>query len=391
MRLKRHRAIACVLRAQGFLSERPASPTTRHLTSMLKRLRIVQIDSVTAIARAHYLPFFSRLGPYDVAHLDALTNSTPLRAVEHWAHEASFVHVDDYPTLQWRMRHATWKALRQAAADHPSLLTAIVDTINESGPMRASDVQERLGLENDATRDHWGWNWSTAKTLTEYAFRVGDIACVGRTPSFERLFASHQVAFGKDVAWPDTDEEASRACLLAALRAVGVGSSARIADYYRMRPAPTREALKHLAAEGLAREVTIEGIDEPWWMATDTVVPRDATTRADGSDVSALLCPFDPLIWHRPTALDLWGMDYKLEFYVPAAKRRFGYYVMPFLLRGELVARVDVTLDRAGGTLVAKSVHLEPHAPADTADALAAELGTMAAWLGASGIEIAAP
>jgi uncharacterized protein YcaQ len=372
--LSRAQARRIALVAQGFRDPRHAVPTMRTFTRTLTRTAVLQIDSVNVLQRAHYMPLFSRMGPYDLELLRRASEVRPRRIVEYWAHVAAFMPVDLWPHMQHRMRayreegHA-WVGL----PERRELIASLVAAITERGPATARDLDEGL----PRTREHWGWNWSETKRTLEYLFVAGDLAVAGRNQHFERLYdLPARVLPPAVLATPEPSiEEASRTLVRRAALAHGVATEGCLRDYFRMPLALVKPAVRSLVEDGELLPVRIEGWDRPAYLHRDAVLPRKV-------DARALLSPFDPVVWERSRTEHLFGFRYRIEIYTPADKRVHGYYVLPFLLRDRLVARVDLKADRRAGVLQVLGSFSEPGAPVETADELAAELLELAGWLG---------
>jgi hypothetical protein len=369
--------------AQGLTGPRPvAQADRRHLRRVLKHTALLQIDSVNVLTRAHYMPAYSRVGPYPTAVVDDMAFKHH-ELFEYWAHEASLVPVDLHPLLRWRMKRAeakigTWGAVARIASEQPGYIERVFQEVVDRGPIAAGEVEDDIRR----SKDNWGWNWSAAKTALEYLFWTGRITTASRR-NFERRYDLPERVLPKRVLDLPTPDEATahRELLLIAARSHGVGTVGDLADYFRIKNPQARPRIAELVEDGRLVEVAVSGWRHPAYMLPDMVVPRKAAA-------PALLVPFDPLIWERDRTLRLFDFHYRVEIYVPAEKRVHGYYVLPFLLGDRLVARVDLKADRSGGTLLVQSASAEPGAPEATAAALAGELQLMASWLGLDSVTI---
>lgn len=362
------------LAAQGFATHRPPRVTQAHLRRTLDRLAIHQIDSVNVLARAHYLPAFARLGGYDRAAFDraAWGTRTQRRMFEYWGHEASLLPLDLQPLLRWRMERADRGIVRSAtmrafATERRSEAMSLLERIRAEGPIGASDIE--------TGRTGW-WAWSGAKAALEWLFYAGHVTTATRRRGFERVYdLPERVLPGAILDLPTPDEGTAHAGLIArAARALGIATAGELRDYFRLTPIDAAAAIRRLVDEGTLVPVRVEGWPTAY-LHTEARRPRRVASQA-------LLAPFDPLIWERARTERLFGFRYRIEIYVPAARRRYGYYVLPFLLGDRLVARVDLKADRARSRLSVQSCHLEPGAPEETSERLGAELEAMAEWLG---------
>lgn len=382
------------LAAQGFADPRPAQVTMRHVQRVVDRVRVVQIDSVNVLVRSQYLPFLSRLGPYDRGLLDRARDGgpgrRPARLVEYWAHEASLVRLHTWPLLAFRMAEAGERAWsRSIAQSHPGLVEAVLETVREHGPLTSREVEAHLPHGSSRTGEGWGWNWSAVKKALELLFWSGRITSAGRTASFERRYADPVDVLGpelverRDQLLTEDPQEAFTELLHLSLRAHGLGSRRCLADYVRLRGPRVDAGLAALEQRGLAERVQVRGWDQTVWRDPGARSPRAVPG-------AALLSPFDSLVWQRERTEALWGMRYRLEIYVPAHLRVHGYYVLPFLLDERLVGRVDLKADRAAGRLLVRSVHWEPGVDqVGAARALEEQLGQMAGWLGLRQVDFA--
>ena len=386
-RLTQTQARRIAIVAQGFADPRPApgAATMRHIQRVIDRVAIIQIDSVNVVTRSQYLPFFSRLGPYDTVLLDRARDVGPRRLVEYWAHEASLIPPQTWALLNFRMKRGlsdSWGGMQRVAREHPELVRAVFAEVASRGPLTSRQLES--ALEHDLSRDRteWGWNWSLVKSAVEHLFWSGQISSAGRTSQFERRYAALERVLPKTVAAqsisPDvrlSDDEAFRQLMLIAAKAHGVGTEQCLRDYFRLKPEQARPALRALLASGDLARVSIDGWRRPAYLHKDARIPRRV-------HAEALLSPFDSLIWQRDRTAALFDFRYRLEIYVPADLRIHGYYVLPFLYGDTLVARVDLKADRGANTLRAHAIHWEPSAPPEAKPALERHLASMASWLG---------
>jgi len=369
------------LAAQGFAEPRPSGRVDiRHLRRVLDRVGLLQIDSVNVLVRSHYLPLFSRLGPYRMGLLDDATYGRR-ELFEAWAHEASLVPVGHYPLLQHRREaERPWERFDQIAREHPGYVAAVLAQVRDRGPLTTSELDD----PGDRTGPWWGYG--RGKVALEYHFFRGDVAVHSRknfTRYYdlpERVFPPEVLAAAGPGQAPDA-EEAQRSLLVMAARSHGVGTAKDLADYYRLRVPECRRRLGELVVEGLLREVRVEGWKQPAYLHPEARLPKSTAHRLEGA--RALLSPFDSLIWERDRTERLFDFRYRLEIYVPQPKRVFGYYVLPFLLGDALVGRVDLKADRAKGRLLVRGAFVEEgHDAGEVAESLAGELRLMAGWLG---------
>lgn len=382
--LQQARRIA--LAAQGLDKVRPTGPvTSRAVGRTFARLQLVQIDSVNVLSRSHYLPFFSRLGDYDRSLLDSLSGRSPRRMMEYWAHEASFIRPEHFADLLlWQRRG--WVGAGHLDRDlREDMAARILDTLAAGRPMTAAQLTARLGHREERRTEQWGWNWNLVKQVLEHLFEEGLVSSASRTEQFERRYTLTSRVLPAAVEAPDADHRsvngdgAARGAAVvrlidAAAQAHGIGTVRCFADYFRTPVKAAAEAVGELVRQGRLEPVTVRGWDRELFRHAEARMPRKASGRA-------LLSPFDSLVFERRRLHELFGFHYRIEIYTPAPKRKFGYYVLPFLLRDSIAARVDLKADRAGRLLLVKSAHAETDAPSDTAGELAAELRLMARWL----------
>jgi uncharacterized protein YcaQ len=352
----------------------------RTFSRTLARTGVLQVDSVNVLARAHYMPLFSRMGPYDRDMLTRAAERRPRRIVEYWAHVQAYMPVELWPVMQHRM--ASYRDLRgkwKVMAARPDLEESVLAEIRERGACTARELDDGRPV----SKQHWGWNWSDTRKVLDYLFLVGELAIAGRNGSFEvRYDLPKRVLPPHVLALPvPSEEDANRELVRRAAASHGVATAQCLRDYYRMPVAAVRPAVEDLVEAGELVPVRIEGWDRPAYLH------RDAT-RVRAVHARAILSPFDPLVWERERTERLFGFRYRIEIYTPAHKRVHGYYVLPFLLDEQLVGRVDLKADRKAGVLVVKGAFAEPDAPEQTAYELAEELRSLAQWLGLDSIEV---
>lgn len=375
------------LRAAGLDRPRPDGPVTaRQVAAVADRLGVVQIDSVNVFARAHLMPLYARLGPYDPTLVDRATNRAPRRLVEAWAHMASFVTPETYRLLGWRReryQHEAWGVIRDVPLQHSPVVDDVLAVVKDEGPVTAQEVRARLEHVDMTRSEGWGWNWDVVKMVLEYLFFTGQVAIAGRNGAFERRYDLVERVLPRAVlAAPEPDEsDAVRGLVETSVRALGVGTVKCVADYFRLRQAPTAVALAELREAGVVEPVVVDGWGKGWRHVAATT-PRTTSART-------LLSPFDPLVWERTRLETLFGLRYRIEIYTPAAKRVWGYYVLPFLLGERVVALVDLKADRQDGVLRVVAAHHVDGPAEHVPDELAAELSVAARWLGLGEVVVA--
>ncbi|UDY25405.1 winged helix DNA-binding domain-containing protein [Nocardioides sp. Kera G14] len=356
-------------------------PTMRTLQRTIERTGVLQVDSVNVLQRAHFMPLYSRMGPYDTDLLRrASTGRRERRLVEYWAHVQALMPVELWPVMQHRM--AAYRAQRGkwgTSAEHDRLEASLLAEIRERGASTSRQLDDGL----PRTKDHWGWNWSQTRRVLDAMYSAGQVAIAGRNSQFEILYdLPERVIPTRILDLPTPSRaEADLELIRRAARSHGVGTARDLADYYRMGVADTRLGLAQLLEAGEVEQVAVEGWRQPAYLITGARLPRRVTARA-------LLSPFDPLVWERARTEALFDFHYRIEIYTPAEKRIHGYYVLPFLLGDRIVARVDLKADRRRGVLVVKGAYAESSAPPETPPELGAELERLAGWLGLGAIEV---
>ncbi|MGQ9409087.1 winged helix-turn-helix domain-containing protein [Mycolicibacterium gilvum] len=389
MRLTAAQARRVAVAAQGFHEPRPTGPVTRaHLKRLIARLQVLQLDSVSVAVRAHYAPVFSRLGPYDRDLLDRAAWShsarSPRLLVEYWAHEAALMAVDDWPLLRWRMReyeHGRWG--REIVKKNGKLAESVIDIVAAHGPMTAGQIEAHLEAQPRGRKGPW-WDRSDTKWVAEALWSSGVLTTATRVGFARHYDLTERVLPAEVVARRVDEADALRELTLRAATALGVATEADLRDYFRLGARQVKPAIADLLDAGEIERVEVEGWSAPAYLRTGQTVPR----RDRGT---ALLCPFDPLIFFRPRVERLFGgFHYRIEIYVPQPKRRYGYYVWPFLLDGDLVGRVDLKADRAAGALQVLGAFTEDGSDrTHVAIELTAKLREMADWLGLDDVVVA--
>lgn len=367
------------LAAQGFADKVPVAPTMRTFQRTLERTGVLQVDSVNVLQRAHFMPLYSRMGPYDVGLLQRASERSPRRVVEYWAHVQAFMPVELWPAMRWRMERyraanfGWWRDIDE------NVKKTVFREITEQGALTASELDDGA----PRIKENWGWNWSAARKALDILYRTGDLAIAGRNGSFEvRYDLPERVIPAAVLAQPTpTEAEAHVELVRRAARSHGVATVKDLADYYRMGIAETTHAVHTLLETGEVRLVAVQGWRRPAYLHRDARLPRRISARA-------LLSPFDPVVWERARTEALFDFHYRIEIYTPAHKRVHGYYVLPFLLGDRIVGRVDLKADRKAGVLLVRGAYAEDAAPPETAEELAAELARLVGWLGLDAIAV---
>ena len=347
-RLSRDAARRVALAAQGFTRRRPTGRITRqHLRRVFDDIGLIQVDSVNVLARSQELPLFARLGPHPRTLIPAAVAGGEL--FEYWAHVASLLPTKHLPLFRWRMEAMVdGRYARHFTQRRPGMLEKVLDQVRARGPLAIGDVEGRV--RNPGS---W-WNWDDAKLALEILFDQGVVSVTRRQGDFARLYDLIERIVPADVlaAPPIPEDEARRQLLLLAARSLGVATLAELCDYHRISATKGKPIVAELVAEGALVAVEVDGWNRPAFLHPDVATPRRVTGRA-------LLSPFDSLIWYRDRTERLFDFNYRIEIYTPKPKRVFGYYVLPFLLDGQLVGRVDLKADRAAGVLRAQATWVE--------------------------------
>lgn len=378
--LSNSQARRIALAAQGFADPRPQGRVDRrHFRRVIDRIGLLQLDSVNVLQRSHYLPMWSRLGPYSIEALDEFTARSG-EMFEYWGHVASLLPVEIHRLLRWRMEELEpWRRVKDMIGGHPDYVPSVLAEITENGPLTVSD------LSDPGARTGPWWGHGKGKTALDWLFSKGQITAY-RNSNFGRLYDLPENVIPVEHLNSPTPpkEEAFRELLLLSARHHGVGTASDLADYYRLNKPFARRVLAEMVAGGELNEVRVEGWSDPALMHPEAKQPRRI-------EAAALLTPFDPVVWERDRTERLFGFHYRIEIYVPEPDRVYGYYVLPFLMDEALVGRVDLKSDRKNGVLLVKGSYYEEGAdPEEVAARLAPELASMCAWLGLSDVDVAA-
>jgi uncharacterized protein len=342
------------LRAQG-LDRRPRGRARKaDVLAAIRRMGVLQIDTISVVARSPYLVLFSRLGEYEPAWLDELLAEGAL--FEYWAHEASFLPIEDYALMRHRMlepERMGWKYRAEWVQRHRAELTRVLDHIRSNGAVRSADFARR-----DGAQAGW-WEWKPEKRALEALFTAGDLM-VARRQAFHRVYDLRERVHPD---WSDNQlpprHEVDRELILRSVRALGIATARSIADYYRMPKRETPERVRELAAAGELVEAQVDG-----WSDVAYIHAGDADAARHAGDLprptlTTVLSPFDPVVWDRARARALFGFDYRIECYTPAPQRQYGYFVLPLLRRGELIGRIDAKAHRRAGRFEVIALHME--------------------------------
>ena len=373
-------ARALALAAQGFDTPRPANKATqRHVNSLISRLGVIQIDSVNVLVRSQELPLFSRLGNHDRNAIPKATESQKI--FEYWGHEAAHLPVEIHPLFRWKMEAARLGKARHWGLtsfydDNKAFVKRMLKHVETNGPTTARELSTRTE-KRGADKKTW-WDWDESKTALEYLFLTGQLMSRGRGTDFARIYDTPERVLPLNIlnALAPTEHAARKQLLVRSAIAQGVATAGDLADYYRQKPAAVKPLIAELLEEGELRTVAVDGWTEKAFVHRSAKLPKQL-------HATALLSPFDSLVWCRPRNERLFDFHYRIEIYTPKEKRKFGYYVLPFMMNGQMVGRVDLKADRANSKLLVHSVHTEKGVKRSAINhALNAELDAMAAWLG---------
>ena len=369
------------LSAQGMASARSGTtPTVREVRRALRQLGVLQLDYVNVLVPAHHQVLFARLGPYDRKLLDRLVYKQG-EFTEQWAHEACFVPMDAWPLLRYRREEHRIRPpfFQRFVAENGHYAQSLLDVIRAEGAKSAESLPEPEGLA-DRTVSLYG---SITRAVLEALFATGQLAVRERRSNLARVYdLPERVIPEEHYSTVVSRSDAIRELVRRAAAAHGIGTTADLGDYFRMSPKDARKAIAELTESGEIRAVAVQGWREPAYMHRDARLPRAA-------EACRLLSPFDPVVWFRPRASRLFGFEYRIEIYTPEAQRKWGYYVLPFLMGETIAGRFDLKADRGACRLVVRAAYVEPgQEPREVAIAALAELALEAEWLGLEGIVV---
>lgn len=379
-------ARALQLAAQGLLNPPRRKAVKQDVLAAIRQMGVLQIDTIHVVARSPYLVLWSRLGSYPQCWLEELLEER--RLFEYWAHEACFLPIEDYGLFRHRMidpGSMGWKYSAKWMEEHRATIEKLLLHIRENGPVRSADFKR-----TDGKGGGW-WEWKPEKRSLEVLFTAGRLM-IAKRHNFHRIYdLAERILPDWDDAHMPSSADTQRTLLLNAVRALGVAKASWIGDYFRTaksRPDPDPETL---VADGSLLKASIDGWQQPVYIHPDHL--QLALKAAAGKlkpTVTSLLSPFDPLVWDRKRALELFDFDYRLECYTPEAKRSYGYFTLPILHRGALVGRLDAKAHRSQGIFEVKALYLESGARQTQrlATELAAALRRFAAWHGTPQVNI---
>jgi uncharacterized protein YcaQ len=367
------------LSAQGF--GHSGRQSVADIADVVRRLGLLQLDFVNVLVPAHYLVVHSRIGAYERQRFDEQV-CAGTEFTEQWAHEASIVPMDAWPLLDYRRREFRVGKNNPVSKMRNKLkyLQEVIEIIREKGPITSSNLAAVPG----PVRNPGDWHRSIPRSALDYHFGTGRVAVTRRQANFQRVYDLAERVIPQEQLDRKLDKKsAQRELLRFAARAYGIATVRDLADYYRMPMPEVRPLVDELEEQGALIPVQVEGWSEAAWVADGIRVPGSI-------ECSALLSPFDPVVWYRPRAERLFDFHYRIEIYVPESKRKWGYYVLPFLLDDRIVARVDLKADRTGKRLLVQSAHAEDGTDeAYVCSRLAQSLRDLAEWLGLESVKVA--
>jgi uncharacterized protein len=301
---------------------------------------------------------------------------------ECWAHEASLVRMELHPLMRWRMERARkgdgiYVAMDRFGKEEKAYLKTVLAFIQSHGPTAQSDLPEQ-----HKGAGGW-WGWSKNKLALETLFDQG-LVTTAKREGFERFYDVPERVIPTEILALPTPKERDAFLTLIDLagQTLGIGTAFDLRDYFRLPVAEAARAMSDAVEAGILLPASVEGWKQPAYIHRHAKLPRKA-------GVTALVSPFDPICWYRERAERLFSFHYRIELYTPASKRKFGYYVLPFLHGDRFAGRVCLKADRQAGVLLANQCHVEDSCDhREIADALSQELNKMSAWLGLQGIQL---
>ena len=374
-------ARALLLAVQGLDAPPERRAAKDDVLESIRKMGVLQIDSIAVVARSPYLVLWSRLGSYEPGWLDELLAEGAL--FEYWAHAACFIPIEDYGLYRRFMLEGGEKSRAWFSA-HPEEIGRVLARLREGGEVRSAEFARA-----DGRAGGW-WEWKPEKRALEHLFAAGELMISRRDPNFHRVYDLREHVLKRALpGWEDalapTSEEVRRALALKAVRSLGAAVARWVPDYFRTPRKGIASLLDELADEGSLLRATIEDLDEPAYVHPDNAeLARAAASGGLRPSLTTLLSPFDPVVWDRARVLELFGFEYRIEVYTPAARRRYGYYSLPILHRGALVGRLAAKAHRKQELFEVRALHLEPgvQATEDLLAELAGALRGCADWHG---------
>lgn len=341
-----------VLTAQGLLTSPPSPATRDDVLSAIRRMGVLQIDTIHVVARSPYFVLFSRLGDYQAVWLDELLAEGKL--FEQWAHAASYLPIEDYPLI----RRLILDGMRDSyfsgwIEENRQAVEAVREVVRSNGPVKSADFKSEKG--------HGGWwNWKLEKGALEYMFSQGELMVI-RRDNFQRVYDLFERVMPNwdDAAVPSLEEVYCQ-LIQKSVKSMGIARPEWVADYYRLPKRIVVSLLPDMLNKGMLCEARVQKWQEPVLYAPENSGVIESALCGDLlAEYTTLLSPFDPLIWDRSRARQLFEFDFMIQAYTPAKKRQYGYFPLPILHNGALVGRLDAKAHRQDKVFEVKGIYLE--------------------------------
>ncbi len=356
-----------LIAAQGLQQQKPRKVTEKTVKDMIRQMHVLQIDTISVVARSPYLVLWSRLGDYDPKWLENLLAKGEL--FEYWSHAACFLPIEDFALYRLSMltRGGDDGYSRRWLNENTAVAELVMNTVRDKGSVRSADFER-----TDVQKGGW-WNRKEEKIALEFLFNVGELM-IRKRHNFQRIYdLRERILPDWDESLAANQEQIHEQFVLNTVKALGVTKAEWIADYFRLKKADTLKALKILEQEDRIGRIEVEGWNTPGYFHFDNEAMVNAAAKGKiPQSKTTFLSPFDPIVWDRKRASELFNFDYKIEVYTPAPKRKYGYFTLPILYKNQLIGRLDPKAHRKEGIFEVKAVHLEPSAEVD--DAMVASL-----------------